>query len=229
MSHQLLCQHLIFERDVFLHPSSLTEGSSDALLDLNFLQESVLQVQHMSLLLSLTAKKATEGYKLLGEAEALHLEVYSLVPIMSDSVAKTLVMCDIPPVLPSMSSGIPSSLKCSKSVDDNMLIPVSKIHHISTEELRILEDFPEVWLEELDPSYVGLESKWYYECCLENCTFTSSGKAAMWSHVAQIHTTQKASCPSCSLESFNLESLQKHIHEAHPSLKLFTKVQGQTK
>ena len=161
----------------------------------------------MSSLLSLAAKKATQGYKLLGEAEALHLEAYSLVPKMSDSVAKMLVLSDVPPVLPSMSSGVPSSLKHSKSVDDTMLIPVSKIHHVSAEELQIPKDLPEVWLEELDPSYVGLESKWYYECCLENCTFTSSGKAAMWSHVAQIHTTQKASCPSCSLESFNPESL----------------------
>ena len=158
MSHQLLCQHLIFKRDVFLHPNSLPEGSSDALLDPNFLQEGDPQVQHVSSLLSLVAKKATQGYKLLGEAEAFHLEAYSLVPKISDSVAKTLVMSDIPSALPGTSSGIPLSLKCSKSVDDTMLIPVSKIHCISTEELQIPEDFPEVWPEELDPSYIGLKS-----------------------------------------------------------------------
>ena len=33
MSHQLLCQCLIFEHDVFLHPNSLPEGSSNALLN----------------------------------------------------------------------------------------------------------------------------------------------------------------------------------------------------
>ena len=153
----------------------------------------------MSSLLALAAEKATQGYKLLSEAEALCIEAYSLVPKMPDSVSKMLVMSDLPPVIPSTSSevlpSVSSPLKQSRSVDDAMLIPASKIHHVSTEGLKI----PEVWPQKMDPSYIGLESKHYYECQLENCTFTSSGKAAMWSHVAQTHTVCKASCPLCSL------------------------------
>ena len=110
-----------------------------------------------------------------------------------------------------------------------MLISSSKIRCKSSEGLCILEDFPDVWPLNLDPSYVGLEDKRYYKCQAEGCSYTSSGKAALWSHVAQFHMCQKASCPSCSLSSFNPESLRKHIHEAHPSLKLFVKQHGQTK
>ena len=160
-----------------------------------------------------------------------------LVPKLSDTSAKTLLCADAPVVLlsTSFSSVVPavvrssSGFKHSKSVDDVMLVPLSKICHKSSEGLCIPEDFSDVWPLNLDPRYVGLENRRYYECQAKGCSYTSLGKAALWSHVAQFHMCQKASCPSCSLSSFNPKSLRKHIHEAQPSLKLFVKLCGQTK
>ena len=237
MNWQLLHQRLVFERDAFLHPSSIPEGSIDALLDPNFLQDQDPNVEQVSSLLALASEKVTQGYKLLYEAESFWAEVYSLVPKLSDTSAKTLLCADAPVVLPltSSSSVVPtvvslsSSFKHSKSVDDVMLVPSSKIHHKSSEGLCIPEDFSDVWPLNLDPSYMELEDKRYYECQAKGCSYTSLGKATLWSHVAQFHMCWKASCPSCSLSSFNPESLRKHICKAHPSLKLFVKLRGQTK
>ncbi len=169
--------------------------------------------------------------------QSFQVETYSLVPKLSDTSVKALLCADAPVVLPSTSSSsvvptvvpLSSGPKHSQSVDDAMLVPSSKICCKSSEGLCIPEDFSDVWPLSLDPSYVGLEDKRYYECQAEGCSYTSLGKAAFWSHVAQFHTCWKASCPSCLLSSFNPESLRKHICEAHPSLKLFVKPCGQTK
>ncbi len=124
------------------------------------------------------------------------MEAYSLVPRLSDASAKALLCADTPVFLPSTSSKpvgptvAPSSSgpKHSISVDNAMLVPSSKICHKSSEGLCILEDFSDVWPLSLDPSYVGLEDKRYYKCQAKGCSYTSSGKAALWSHVAQFHT-----------------------------------------
>ncbi len=65
MNQQLLCQRLVFERDAFLHPSSILEGSVYALLDPNFLQDQDPNVEQVSSLLTLASEKVTQGYKLL--------------------------------------------------------------------------------------------------------------------------------------------------------------------
>ena len=152
-------------------------------------------MEQVSSLLALASEKVTQGYKLLYEAESFWAEAYSLVPKLSDTSAKTLLSADAPVVLPSTSSSsivpavVPSSssFKHSKSVDDVMFIPSSKICHKSSEGLCIPEDFSDVWPLNLDPSYVGLEDKRYYECQAEGCFYTSLGKATLWSNVAQFH------------------------------------------
>ena len=68
MNHWLLHQRLVFERDAFLHPSSILEGSIDALLDPNFLQDQDPNMEQVSSLLALASEKVTQGYKLLYEA-----------------------------------------------------------------------------------------------------------------------------------------------------------------
>ena len=135
MNCQLHDQMLVFERDAFLHPSSILEGSIDACLDPNFLWDRDPIVEQVSSLLALASEKATQGYKLLYEAESFQVEVYSLVPKLSDISVKALLCADAPMVLPSTSSSsvvptvVPSSSgpKCSKSVDDAMLVPSPQV------------------------------------------------------------------------------------------------------
>ncbi len=90
-------------------------------------------------------------------------------------------------------------------------------------------DFPWAWLPTLEPEYVELAAKHYYQCHFEGCSFSNSGKAAIWSHVSQTHSHVCAHCLKCTLESLNLESLRKHMREHHPDVKLAVKTCGQTK
>ncbi len=161
------------------------------LLDPNFLEDQDPKVEQVSSLLALASEHATQGYKLLCEAETFRAEAYSLVPKLPDSLAKALLCTDVPVVLPLSSSSsvlppvVPSSSvpKHSRSIDDAMLVPSSKICHKSSKGLCIPEDFPNVWPLNLDPSYIGLEDKRYYECKAEGCSYTSSKKplfGAMW-------------------------------------------------
>ncbi len=97
------------------------------------------------------------------------------------------------------------------------------------EGLCIPEDFPWAWPPILEPEYVGLEVKHYYQCCFEGCSFSNSGKAVVWSYVSQTHSHICAHYLKCTLESPNLESLRKHMREHHPDVKLAIKTCGQTK
>ena len=163
-----------------IQKQELPEGSAEALLDPNFLLTKDPLVEEISSLLALVSECASDGYHLLSEAESFHNEAYSKLPLVSSSASVGLLQANLSIPQESALQHSTSGYKHQSSPDVAQLIPSSKIHcvSVSMEGLRIPEDFPWAWLPTLEPEYVGLEAKHYYQC-FEGCSFSNYGKAVV--------------------------------------------------
>ncbi len=145
MKHHLLCQQLVFERDIVAsQKQELPEASTKALLDLNFLLTKDPVVEEISSLLALVSEHASDGYCLLSKAKSFHNEAYSKLPLVSGSASAVLLQADLSIPQESVPQPSTSGSKHPSSPNEAQLIPSSKIHCISVsmDGLCIPKDFP---------------------------------------------------------------------------------------